>query len=187
MWWRMKMQGNECQDRGIMGLDQGVPVGMRRRPRLGPRLARTHALYGPCVCRTGSCPPVCGRRTRAELHIQDMQPRMLPPSAAPRRGASCRHPCCSLPHSGLRAHSTVLVEAQGRVERGTGSVSSSFAGRKEERDRDRSSEGEAVVCRLLLQSRPRSGIRHSEFLSIPTTSRGSILSMGEAKCRIAPP
>ena len=50
-------------------------------------------------------------------------------------------------------------EAQGTLERGTGSVSASFAGRKEERDRDRSSEGEAVVCRLLLQSRRRS--RHS--------------------------
>jgi hypothetical protein len=50
-------------------------------------------------------------------------------------------------------------EAQGAVERGTQSVSASFAGRKEERDRDRSSEGEAIVCRLLLQSRRRS--RHS--------------------------
>ena len=37
------------------------------------------------------------------------------------------------------------------------SVSASFAGRKEERDRDRSSEGEAVLCRLHLQSRRRSG------------------------------
>jgi hypothetical protein len=36
-------------------------------------------------------------------------------------------------------------EAQGTVERGTRSVSASFASRKEERDRDRSSEGEAVV------------------------------------------
>jgi hypothetical protein len=52
-----------------------------------------------------------------------------------------------------------MEEAQGAVERGTGSVSASFAGRKEERDRDRSSEGEAVVCRLLGQSTRRS--RHS--------------------------
>jgi len=36
-------------------------------------------------------------------------------------------------------------EAQGAVERGTRSVSASFPGRKEERDRDRSSEGEAIV------------------------------------------
>jgi len=35
-------------------------------------------------------------------------------------------------------------EAQGAVERGTESVSASFASRKEERDRDRSSEREAV-------------------------------------------
>jgi len=46
----------------------------------------------------------------------------------------------------------------GAVERGTGiGECSSFAGGKEERDRDRSSEGEAVVCRLLGQSRRRSG------------------------------
>src|SRR5215207_7761792 len=50
-------------------------------------------------------------------------------------------------------------ETQGAVERGTQSVSASIAGRKEERDRDRSSEGEAVVCRLLLESTRRS--RHS--------------------------
>jgi hypothetical protein len=77
-------------------------------------------------------------------------------------------------------------EAQGALERGTGSVIASFAGRKEGRDRDRSSEGEAVVCRLLLHSMQRSAIHHSEFLSRPTTSCGSILSMGAAKCRIAP-
>src|ERR687897_2300297 len=76
-------------------------------------------------------------------------------------------------------------EVQGVVERGTRSVSASFAGRKEERDRDRSSEGEAVVCRLLGQSTQRAVIHLSEFLSRPSTSCGSILSMGAAKCRIA--
>src|SRR5215211_1827888 len=91
---------------GLMGLDRGVLVGMRR-PRLGPRLHRTHALCGPCVSRTGISPSACGRRTRAELHIQDIRPRMLPSSAAPRRRASCTHPCCSFPCSGLHAHATL--------------------------------------------------------------------------------
>jgi hypothetical protein len=90
----------------IMCVDRGVLVSMRR-PRLGPRLVRTHALCGPCVSRTGFSPSLCGRRTRAELHIQDIGPRMLPSSAAPRRRASCRHPCCSFPCSALRAHGTL--------------------------------------------------------------------------------
>src|SRR5918994_5396279 len=85
-------------------------------------------------------------------------------------------------HSGCRG-SAGGDEAQGTLERGTGSVST--PSRKEVRDRDRSSEGEAVVCRLLGQSTQRSGIHHSEFVSRPTTSCGSILSMGAAKCRIA--
>ena len=40
------------------------------------------------------------------------------------------------------------MEARRRVavERGTQAMSASFAGRNEERDRDRSSEGEAGVC-----------------------------------------
>ena len=37
-------------------------------------------------------------------------------------------------------------ETQGAVERGTGSVSASFAGRKEERDRERSSEKGKPLC-----------------------------------------
>src|SRR5215217_3308141 len=41
----------------------------RWRPRLGPRLQRRHALYGPCVSRTGFSPSTCGRRTLAELYI----------------------------------------------------------------------------------------------------------------------
>src|SRR5215210_4717805 len=102
----MVMQGDECSGPGLTCVDRGVLVGMRRR-RLGPRLPRTHALCEPCVCRTGISPSVCGRRTRAELHIQDMPPRMLPSSAALRRGASCRYPCCSFPCSGLRAHGTL--------------------------------------------------------------------------------
>src|SRR5215212_5981667 len=64
-------------------------------------------------------------------------------------------PLSPLRRSGGRG-STDGSETQGAVERGTQSVSASFAGRKEERDRDRSSEGEAVVCRLLLQSTGRS-------------------------------
>src|SRR5215218_5217457 len=102
----MVMQGDECFGPGLTCVDRGVLVGMRSR-RLGPRLSRTHALCEPCVCRTGISPSVCGRRTRAELHIQDMPPRMLPSSAALRRGASCTHPCCSFPCSGLRAHGTL--------------------------------------------------------------------------------
>src|SRR5215216_5192290 len=98
----MIMQEDEYSGLGFMCVEGGVLVGMRR-----PRLVRTHALCGPCVSRTGLSPPVCGRRTQAELHIQDIRPRMLPPSAAPRRGASCTHPCCSFPYSSLRAHSTL--------------------------------------------------------------------------------
>src|SRR5215212_7565512 len=95
----MIMQEDEYSGPGLMYVEGGVLVGMRR-----PRLERTHALYGPCVCRTGSCPPACGRRIRAELHIQDIGPRMLQPFAAPRRGASCTHPCCSFPSLALFAH-----------------------------------------------------------------------------------
>jgi hypothetical protein len=79
----------------------------RWRPRLGPTLEHTQALCGPCVSRTGLFPPVCGRHTRAELHIQDIGSRMLPSSAALRRGASCRHPCCSFPCNALGAHGTL--------------------------------------------------------------------------------
>src|SRR5829696_6952104 len=104
----MIMQEDEYSGPGLMCVEGGVLVGMRR-----PRLERTHALYGPCVSRTGIFPSVCGRRTRAELHIQDIRPRMLPPSAAPRQGASCTHPCCSLPHSGLRAHGTFYSPDRG--------------------------------------------------------------------------
>jgi hypothetical protein len=43
-----------------------------KRPKLGPRLHCTHALCEPCVSHTGIFPSVCGRRTRAELHIQDI-------------------------------------------------------------------------------------------------------------------
>src|SRR5215203_1055526 len=111
----MVMQGDECSGPGLTCVDRGVLVGMRRR-RLGPRLPRTHALCEPCVCRTGISPSVCGRRTRAELHIQDMPPRMLPSSAALRRGATCRHPCCSFPCSGLRAHGTLLFYGSRRIE-----------------------------------------------------------------------
>src|SRR5215211_6359266 len=108
----------------IYYVEGGALVGMRR-----PRLVRTHALCGLCVSRTGRAPSACGRRNRAELHTQDIRPRMLPPSAAPRRGASCRHPCCSFPYSGLRAHGTlhspgpgapgtpeVATDAEDRVE-----------------------------------------------------------------------
>src|SRR5215216_1660760 len=80
----MKMHADECSGPEIMCVDRGVLVGMRR-PRLGPRLHRRHALCGPCVSHTGFSPSVCGRRTRAELHIQGIRPRMLPSSAAPRR------------------------------------------------------------------------------------------------------
>src|SRR5829696_5018048 len=115
LWCWMNMQRDECSGPGLMCVDRGVLVGMRR-PRLGPRLHHTHALCGPCVSRTGFCPSVCGRRTRAELHIQDIGPRMLPTSAALRRRASCRHPCCSFPCSGLRAHGTLLFYGSRRIE-----------------------------------------------------------------------
>ena len=68
-------------------------------------------------------------------------------------------------------------------------MSASLAGRKEERDRDRSSEGEAVVCVCVgfcFSLRDVLVIHDSESLSRPTTSCGSILSMGAANCRIAP-
>ena len=55
----------------------GPGCSSRWRPRLGPRLERTQALCGPCVSRSGIYPSVCGRRTRAELHIRDIRPRML--------------------------------------------------------------------------------------------------------------
>src|ERR671912_2508312 len=86
----------------------------RWRPKLGPRLERTQALCGPCVSRRGLSPAVCGRRTRVELHIQDIGPRMLPSSAAPGRGASCRHPCCSFPCSALGAHGTLHSPVRGK-------------------------------------------------------------------------
>jgi hypothetical protein len=75
--------------------------------RWRPMLERTQALCGPCVSRRGLSPSRCGRRTLAELHIQDIGPRMLPSSAAPRRGASRTHPCCSFPCSALRTHGTL--------------------------------------------------------------------------------
>jgi hypothetical protein len=108
------MQREECSGPlRLMCVDQAVLVGMRH-PRLGPKLHRRHALCGPCVSRTGSCPSVCGRRSRAELHIQDIRPRMLPSSAAPRRGASRTHPCCSFPCSALRAHGTLHSHGRGK-------------------------------------------------------------------------
>ena len=85
----------------------GAGCSSRWLPMLGPMLERKHALCGPCVSRRGLSPAVCGRRTRAELHIQDIGPRMLPSSAAPRRGASRTHPCCSFPCSALGAHGTL--------------------------------------------------------------------------------
>ncbi len=96
-----------------MGLDRAVLVGMRH-PRLGPWLHRGHALCGPCVSRRGLFCSVCGRRTRAELHIQDIGPRMLPTSGAPGRGACCRHPCCSFLCSALRAHGTLHSPVRGK-------------------------------------------------------------------------
>jgi hypothetical protein len=73
------------------------------------------------------------------------------------------------------------------VERGTESVSASFAGRKEERDRERSSEkGKPLCVGFSVSLRNVLVIHDSESLSRPTTSCGSILSMGAAKCRIAP-
>ena len=94
-----------------MCVDRAVLVGMRR-----PRLERKHALCEPCVSRTGSCPSVCGRRTRAELHIQDIGPRMLPSSAAPGQRACCRHyPWCSFPcSSALGAHGTLHSPGRGK-------------------------------------------------------------------------
>src|SRR5215207_11615095 len=79
-----------------------------------PRLERTQALCGPCVSRRGLSPAVCGGRTRAELHIQGIRRRMLPTSAAPRRGASRRHPCCSFPCSALGAHGTLHSPVRGK-------------------------------------------------------------------------
>src|SRR5215208_6451188 len=113
LWCWMNMQRDECSGPGLMCVDRGVLVGMRR-PRLGPRLHHTHALCGPCVSRTGFCPSVCGRRTRAELHIQDIRWRMLPSSAAPRQRASCTHPCCSFPCSALHAHGTLHSPGRGK-------------------------------------------------------------------------
>ena len=112
-WW-MDTQGDECSGPPrLMCVDQAVLVGMRH-PRLGPRLERTHALCGPCVSRTRLSPSVCGRRSRAELHIQDIGPRMLPSSAAPGRGASRTHPCCFLPCSALGAHGTLHSPVRGK-------------------------------------------------------------------------
>jgi hypothetical protein len=108
LWWCMKMQADEYPGPGhFMCVDRGLPVGVWWR-RLGPRLERTHALCEPCVSRRGLSPPACGRRTRAELHIQGIRPRMLPHARASRRRASCTHPCCSFPIcSALRVHGTL--------------------------------------------------------------------------------
>src|SRR5919106_5549488 len=83
---------------------RGPGCSSRWRPRLGPRLERTQALCEPCVSRRGLSPSVCGRRTLAELHIQDIGPRMLPSFVAPGQGACCRRPCCSFPFLALFAH-----------------------------------------------------------------------------------
>src|SRR5215207_542127 len=109
----MDMQADECSGPGPMCVDQGVLVGMRR-PRLGPRLHRTHALCEPCVNRTGLSPSPCGRRTLPELHIQDIGPRMLPSSAAPGRRASRSHPCCSFPCSALGSNGTLHSPVRGK-------------------------------------------------------------------------
>src|ERR671914_2630161 len=93
---------------------RGAGCSSRWRPRLGPRLERTQALCGPCVSRRGLSPAVCGSRTRAELHIQDIGLRMLPTSAAPGRGASRSHPCCSFPCSALGAHGTLYSHGCGK-------------------------------------------------------------------------
>src|SRR5215204_5306458 len=106
------MHGDECSGPGLMCVDRGVLVGMRH-PTLGSGLHRTHALSEPCVSRTAISRSVCGRRTLAELHIQDIGPRMLPPSAAPGRGASCTYPCCSFPCSALRTHGTLRSPGRG--------------------------------------------------------------------------
>jgi hypothetical protein len=111
---------------GLMCVDRGVLAGMRY-PRLGPGLHRTHALSEPCVNHTGISPPVCGRRTLAELHIQDIGPRMLPPSAAPGRRASCTHPCCSFPCSALRTHGTLHSPGRGKHLRVLCTTNPSFA------------------------------------------------------------
>jgi hypothetical protein len=66
-------------------------------------------------------------------------------------------------------------------------VSASFSGRKEERDRDRSSEkGKPLCVGFSVSLRNVLVIHDSESLSRPTISCGSILSMGAAKCRIGP-
>src|SRR5687768_17338107 len=91
-----------------MCLHRGVLVGMRR-PRLGPRLQRRPAESGPCVSRTGLSPSVCGGRTRAELHIEDIGPRMLPSSAAPGRVACCTHPYWSFPCVAPLAHMVLSI------------------------------------------------------------------------------
>src|SRR5829696_8006142 len=107
------MHGDECSGPGLMCVDRSVLVGMRH-PTLGPGLHRTHALSEPCVSRTGLSPSVCDMQTLAELHIQDIGPRMLPSSAAPGRGASCTHPCCSFPCSALGAHGTLHSPVRGQ-------------------------------------------------------------------------
>jgi hypothetical protein len=110
LWCWMDMQGNECSGLPeFTCVDRTVPVGMRH-----PRLVRRRALCGLCVSRTGMSPSVCGRRTRAELHIQDIGPRMLPTSAALGQGASCRHPCCSFPCRALGAHGTLHRPLRGK-------------------------------------------------------------------------
>ena len=66
-------------------------------------------------------------------------------------------------------------------------MSASIARRKEERDRDRSSQkGKPLCVGFSFSVRDVLVIHDSESLSRPTTSCGSILSMGAAKCRIAP-
>src|ERR671913_997933 len=93
---------------------RGGGCSSRWHPRLGPRLERKQALCGPCVSRRGLSPAVCGRRSRAELHIQDIGPRMHPSSAAPGREASRTHPCCSFPCSALGAHGTLHSPVGGK-------------------------------------------------------------------------
>src|SRR5215204_385666 len=105
----------------------GPDCSSRWRPRLGPRLHRTHALSEPCVSRTGLSPSVCDMQTLAELHIQDIGPRMLPSSAAPGRGASCTHPCCSFPCSALGAHGTLHSPGRGNHLRVLCTTNPSFA------------------------------------------------------------
>jgi hypothetical protein len=107
---------DECSGPGLMCVDQAVLVGMRH-PRLGPMLHRRHALCGPCVSSSGVSPSVCGSRTLAELHIQDIGPRMLPTFAALGQGACCRHPCCSFPCRALCAHGTLHSPGPGKHRR----------------------------------------------------------------------